>query len=702
MERQSLTGLPVLVVGSALACDKIKSFLLLGDEQQTFMPSTRVIDTSDYGEALQILSEGDTEFAAIITAMDEISPAALRLVEEISRRECGPVIVMTDNREVVMTMRTQGYIFFLPQQNLNGSTLGNTIYAAWEHDHLQDKHEDTSASQQHAEQRFKDMAEHFADWLWEVDKDLKIIFSSSRKRPTEEGEQKSNFLNCFLPDERNRMEEDFAQLAKEPKPFYDREYWSFDNYGTRVCWSISGVPVFTQTGEFAGYRGIGRDISLQKASADQLYYLANHDPLTGLYNRGRFCEELSRFMRLSRRSEREGAIVLVDIDHYKYINETHGHEVGDKLLTHFAQILRDNLRSGDMIARMGGNEFGILLPELRASDIEYRMNSLMDAVNRKPLTIAQGNEISFAISAGVTRFPLDGHTADELLSKANVALKEAKEKGRSRYAIFDGSQMQQQNMSRTLEGLDLVNACLQEESERMVLHYQPIVSLNGGKKNEFYEVLVRMIDDDGELVAPIKFIEVAEQFGLIGQIDRVVTERALKMLKAWHKTGRKVHLSVNISGKTFDDDDALEAIAKALDEHKLPEGAVVFEITETAVLRDMARVRRVIADFKRRGAHFALDDCGAGYSSFNYIRHLDLDYIKIDGTFIRNLHKNDDDDAFVKALRDVARKMKILTVAEMVENEQTAEKLKQLGVDFAQGYFYSVPMPTIPEDDTVH
>jgi diguanylate cyclase (GGDEF)-like protein len=655
--------------------------------------------------ARQIAQEG-SGFAACLLYVPQEEADWLDFLRDIAEEKlllAGPPVILTDARAVVLACQEMGFTHFLPFEDLNSSLLTDTIHAAQEHFTLKLANRELAQQHRAAQQRFQDVADQFADWLWEIDAELTLLFTSSRKRPSQGAEVGSKFTQCFLPDERIRIEDDFNRLKATPKPFRDVDYWSFDAHGTRMCWSLSGTPVYDDTGEVTGFRGIARDVSDEKSSVDQLYHLANNDPVTGVYNRSRLFDELDRTLRVAQKEERSGAVLLVDVDHFAYINETHGHRVGDKLLVHIAQVLKDNIRSGDIIGRMAGDEFALIMPDVPRADISYHTNRLRDALQASNFPMETGT-LSFNVSVGVVRFPQHGKTADELLNKVFQMVGEAKEKGRNRIEIFKEAHTGTSVKAKNLEWLDFVSRCLDEEEERLVLYYQPIVPLNSQGHKQFYEVLVRMVDHNGDLVVPTKFISAAEDFGIVNKIDRTVTTRSIEMLKLWHKQGRDVHLSINISARTFDDEDFLTDIAKQLEESGLPKGALVFEITETSLLRDLALVRQFIARMREAGASFALDDCGVGYSSFNYIRHLDLDYIKIDGSFIRNLHISSEDDAFVTALRDVARQKEILTVAEMVEHVETATRLREMGIDYGQGFYFAEPGPEIddPDDDTVH
>jgi diguanylate cyclase (GGDEF)-like protein len=451
-------------------------------------------------------------------------------------------------------------------------------------------------------------------------------------------------------------------------------------------------------GTVVGFRGVARDISSQKANTDQIYYLVNHDALTGVMNRQRVQDELTRTLRAAKRESRSGVLVVLDVDRFSYINQTHGHLLGDKYLIHLAQVLKDNVRTGDVVARLDGDTFAVLLRDVRVEDVSPRLERLQAALAARPLPTEAG-ALTLNVSGGAACYPRDADNADALLANAVDALTRAKQRGPHKIETYDPAATQEHVAEGHLEWVEMVNECLEAHEQRMVLYYQPIVPLSGpaiATKVEHYEVLLRLIDREGALVAPGKFMATAEEFGLVGKIDRIVTLRAIEMLRFWQSQGRKVHLSVNLSGKTFDNNEFLKVAKEAMQAAQLPPKALVFEITETALLRDLQQVKTFMTELRALGAGFALDDCGVGYSSFNYIRQLELDFIKIDGSFVRNLHLNGDDQAFVKALADVAKQKNISTVAEMVEHEAAMTALQGIGIDFGQGYFFAPPQPELP------
>ena len=687
---------PLLIVGDDSAVSKLRTYVRASGGPISAAP---LQEAETAAAARKCLRDEEYPANVMLLCMPHADVEWMDLLKEIEtfKLNCA-VVILTDDRTAILSARELGYAFFLPYEDLSANMLTETIQTAQEHHYLSQTNKELSVLYKEAERRFQDVADQFADWLWEIDDKMNILFSSSRKRPAQGAEVGGKFTTCFLPEEKVRIEDDFAQLARNPKPFHDQDYWSFDAYGTRMCWSLSGVPVKDEEGNVKGFRGIARDISNEKASTDKLYYLANNDMVTGVYNRSRFFDELARQIRQAERDDREGILVLIDVDRFAYINEAHGHDVGDKLLVHMAQVIQDNLRSGDVAARVAGDEFALILPDVPEADVEYRVNRILEAFASRPMPI-EGATLSYNVSVGVTRYPFHANNADLLFSRTSQVLGGAKDKGRNRIEVFSDTTEADANKAESLEWLDFISKCLSEEEDKVVLHYQPIVPLDNRGYKEFYEVLVRMIDPDGNIISPMKFIEAAENFGMVTKIDRIVATRSIEMLKKWHKQGRQVHLSINLSAKTFDDDAFLKDISQLLAESGLPEKTVIFEITETSLLRDLARVREFMARMKEAGAGFALDDCGVGYSSFNYIRHLDLDFIKIDGSFIRNLHISDDDDAFVQALHDVARRKKINTVAEMVEHNETVSKLQKMGIEYGQGFYFATPKPDLPDDD---
>lgn len=687
----------LLGVGSPDLIAKVQGFLRAGGGAF----STHTIETIATTPQFEAHAKAATpDICAVLVCVSSLTPDLEALYRACITLPHVAVLTLSDSAEVVDTARQYGQPVVMAMAALNPAMLNAGLLQALEFQNVRAQRDRLQAMYDMAEDRFRDMADLFADWLWEVDEALTLRFSSTRKRPAHGGVKGALLTESFLPEEKLRIEDDFAELIRAPRAFHDRDYWSADAYGGRICWSVSGVPVLDPAGKLHGFRGVARDVSNVRAATDQIYYLVNHDPLTGVANRQRFQDELTRTLRVAARERREGALLLLDVDRFAYVNHTYGHLTGDKMLIHLAQVLKDNVRTGDVVARLDGDQFAVLLRDVRPEDVDGRIERLQHMLAGRPLMIESGS-LSLNMSGGVALYPADADGADTLLANALSALEKAKVRGPRRIERFDAvtAATQKAEHHGQLEWVELLNECLTNHNTRMVLYYQPIVPLGGPavqSRIEHYEVLVRLIDRDGNIIPPGRFIAVAEEYGLVSKIDTLVTARAIDMLKVWHAQGRQVSLSVNLSGKTFDDPAFLTTAKKTLADAQLPEKSLVFEITETALLRDLQMVKAFMSELRSVGAGFALDDCGVGYSSFSYIRQLELDVIKIDGSFVRNLHMSDDDQAFVKALSDVARQKNISTVAEMVEHEAAMIALQKLGIDFGQGFYFAAPAAEIP------
>jgi diguanylate cyclase (GGDEF)-like protein len=545
-----------------------------------------------------------------------------------------------------------------------------------------------------AERRFSDMVANTSDWLWEIDLDLNYVYFhiGNKSQGMYNSYQGEKFQKSFVPDEEHRIQRLFKRLYKDPQPFQSEEFWGKDLSG-KICWSVSGVPVYNLEGRFVGYRGISRNISAEKNSQNQVYWLGNHDPITGLFNQTRFYNELSRTLQSLRKYEREGVLAIVDIDQFKLINSQYNNEVGDNYLMHIGNLLKQFIRQGDIVSRITSDKFAVMMPEISIEDAKAALGHLVGEVSTKKMDY-KGVKISATVSIGMVNFPEHGMNSAELIRKAEVATKRAKEKGRNRLHVFNPAEHNDSSIAKSLEMIDFISDSL--ANNRLVLYYQPIVLLSDTSNIARYEVLMRMIDRKGNVVQPTEIIQAAEDFGMHTQIDTVVATKAIEQAKKWyHEDGKRVVLAINLSGLSFDDDELIEKLCFMVKNANLPEGTIVFEITETAALRDLSKAQAAIADLKRHGCYFALDDFGTGYASFHYVKNLDVDFIKIDGSFIRNITTSSEDHVFVKALYNVASEMKIKTIAEMVEDLPTANLLHEIGIDYAQGYYFGKPLPQL-------
>ncbi|HLI60247.1 MAG TPA: EAL domain-containing protein [Solirubrobacteraceae bacterium] len=433
------------------------------------------------------------------------------------------------------------------------------------------------------------------------------------------------------------------------------------------------------------------DISERKRFETHLRHLADHDALTGLLNRHRFESELARVTAEVARYRRRASLLVLDLDGFKDVNDRFGHPVGDELITRIGALLRDTLRTTDVVARLGGDEFIAILPEAGPADAKRLANRILEAV-RDCGQIAVGDEhAQITASIGLTSFDGDtGLTGAELVAEADVALYEAKAEGRNRRVLYDRSRPRREPGAGGRSWTERLRDAVQRD--RFVLHAQPIRGICA-EETARYELLLRLRDADGQLIPPGAFLESAERFDLMGEIDRWVLRRALELLEAHERAGHDISLSVNLSGRTMNDPDLTQELAALLTTHPIAPGRLILEVTETAAIVNIDRARELAANLRALGCRFALDDFGSGFASFSYLKHLDFDYLKIDGEFIRHLSRTPTDQVVVRAVVDIARGLETRTVAEFVGDDPTVELLRALGIDYGQGFHLGRPGP---------
>jgi diguanylate cyclase (GGDEF)-like protein/PAS domain S-box-containing protein len=453
--------------------------------------------------------------------------------------------------------------------------------------------------------------------------------------------------------------------------------------------SVTAVPHRSDEGEIELLSFIARDQSERKRFDDHLSFLADHDPLTSLYTRKRFVEELGREIARSQRSGAPGAVVLVDLDDFKYVNDTQGHRNGDRLLASLAQLLRETVRANDLLARLDGDEFAILLTETQPSRVDFVVERLLKSVRNHFVHVGE-QPVGITASAGIAFFPEQGLSAEDLLARADQALARAKQQGRDQFAIFKPDEGWQARVDSRLSGERLIREALARG--RFVLHAQPILDL---KSNEVvqYELLIRMLGEQNQLVPPASFLGIAERFGLIRSIDRWVVRQAIRLISEQRAMGNYIRLSVNLSAKSIGDLELTTHIEQELSEGGVDPGQLTFEITETTTVNDADRSKIFAIALKQIGCRLALDDFGVGYNSMQQLKHLPVDYLKIDGSFIRELPSNKTDQLLVRAMVDVARTLKKRTVAEFVSSAEILKLVRDSGIDFAQGFFVGKPEP---------
>jgi diguanylate cyclase (GGDEF)-like protein/PAS domain S-box-containing protein len=429
-----------------------------------------------------------------------------------------------------------------------------------------------------------------------------------------------------------------------------------------------------------------QDISDRKQAEGRLVYLTDHDFLTGAFNRRRFEQELYREIERSRRYPTGGAVVLLDLDNFKEINDAFGHHAGDDLLKGITAALRARIRHTDVLARFGGDEFAVLLPEVTIEEAEVVAVELVKALGQH--TSALGDQvIRVTASAGVAAF--HGLSDIQVLAHADHAMYEAKKGGRNRVVLYAPSTAGRLRATDRVDEVDRLRRALQDQ--RFELYCQPILDLQTDQVSQ-YELLLRLRDDD-DVVVPGVFLYAAERFGLIQAIDAWVIGEAVRLIGEHTRAGREIALAVNLSGKSIGDREVAAIAERAISEHAIDATRLIFEVTESTVIANIEDAKRFAARMRRLGCRFALDDFGSGFGSFFYLKNLPFDYIKIDGNFVRGLGQSRTDQLIVEAIARIAEGMKKQTIAEFVTDDAGLAVLKQAGVDFAQGYHIGRPAP---------
>jgi diguanylate cyclase (GGDEF)-like protein/PAS domain S-box-containing protein len=431
-----------------------------------------------------------------------------------------------------------------------------------------------------------------------------------------------------------------------------------------------------------------QDISDRKHDAQRLEFMVDHDFLTGLFNRRYFEQELSREVERARRYSTPGAVLLIDLDNFKDLNDAFGHIAGDDVLKEIAELLKHRIRQTDTLARIGGDEFGVLLPQSDAGRAMVVADELVKALSRKT-AIQADQKMSITASVGISLF--DGLNAAEVLSCSDLAMYEAKQAGRNRYVMHRSGNAGKNSGYALLTEAERIHQAIEEN--RFLLYCQPILDLRTMEVRQ-HELLIRLPGSDGcECLSPKSFLYIAERLGLILGIDCWVVREATTLIAAHARAGRRLVLNVNISGKSLGDPRLSEVIEGALVETGINPACLILELTETAAIANLEQARAFADRLHGCGCQIALDDFGAGFASFYYLKNFPFDYLKIDGEFIRDLTANPVSQLIVNTVVGIARGMSKKTVAEFVGDANTAQMLCDSGVDYAQGYLIGLPRP---------
>lgn len=460
--------------------------------------------------------------------------------------------------------------------------------------------------------------------------------------------------------------------------------------GQEIAIEDSAAPIRDRAGRIIGSVMVFHDVSKERRLRRALAYQAYHDALTGLINRREFENRLNGALSSAKTQDMKHVLMYLDLDQFKVINDTCGHQAGDRLLKHITGLLQTRLRGTDVIARLGGDEFGVLLENCSAGQALPIADNLRQAI-RDFRFMWNDTALNVGVSIGFVEINKDSESIVSLMSAADVACYAAKDSGRNRVHAYQPDDVPQRH--REMQWVSrITRAC---EENRLELYFQPIVPIGAYHDDrEHYELLLRMRGEEGEIVTPGEFIPAAERYSLMPAIDRWVIQHALGVLAHYRSDSALVKpytISINLSGTSLNEDRFLDFLINELQTHDLSPGAVCFEITETAAIANLAKVVHFMRELKARGCLFSLDDFGSGLSSFMYLKTLPVDFLKIDGQFIQNVTVDRIDRSMVVAISQIGKAMGIKTVAERVESVEVLQTLGEIGVEYAQGYYVAEP-----------
>lgn len=467
-----------------------------------------------------------------------------------------------------------------------------------------------------------------------------------------------------------------------------------NRYGQELAVETTVAPLRNPAEQITGILIVFRDVTENREMARKITYQSSHDILTGILNRTKFEEILHQLIERNKYQPQNHVLFFMDLDRFKIINDICGHFAGDQLLKQVAQLLKEKMRASDTLARIGSDQFGVLLENCPLEKAGEIAEKLCKTIDEAPF-IWNNKLFNIGLSIGIIEIDPLKDNADYILSAADEACHLAKAKGGGRFHVF--SDYEQEFSKRMSDTQWVTKISKSFEENKFHLYCQPIVPLTDESPNgDHYEILLRMEGEANNFIYPAFFMPAAQRYNLMPTIDRWVISNFFAFYKKYYlniATKNLFTCNINLSGASLNDDTFLDYIEEKLKEEQIPPQLICFEITEIVAIANFARAIQFVQRLKALGCRFALDDFGSGFSSFGYLKHIPVDYLKIDGAFVRNMANNSFDLAMVRSINEMGHLMGLKTIAEFVENESTFKLLKMIGVDYAQGYWLANPKP---------
>jgi diguanylate cyclase (GGDEF)-like protein len=454
-------------------------------------------------------------------------------------------------------------------------------------------------------------------------------------------------------------------------------------------------PIRDSTGSITGAVLVFRDVTANREMLDRLTYQARHDGLTGLVNRREFELTLEAQLQHARETGHDHALLYIDLDQFKVVNDTAGHQAGDELLRQLSQVMRQRLRQSDLIARLGGDEFGVLLESCPVQRAEQIASALVQCVADFRFRWMD-RLFTVGASIGVVPITRESDGVADLLIAADTACYIAKEKGRNRIEVYQADNAEVLQRRGENDWVVRIPAALEHDRFRLFAQRIVPVGANPTDSRSSFEILLRLQNQDGALIPPMAFLPAAERYSVMPRIDRWVIRQSLQALQGQPSAQRgnaARHYAINLSGASLSDEHLLAYIRQQFAETGVPPSLLCFEITETAAISHLQAALALVSGLKQLGCAVALDDFGSGMSSFSYLKTFPVDYLKIDGSFVRDLRADRFDCAVVEGINRIGRVLGMQTIAEYVEHPEILNRLTAIGIDYAQGYALHRPEP---------
>lgn len=674
-------------------------------------PGRRIEECGSGRDALQRLDKRDIDVVVLDLRLPDIS--GIEIMDWLTRNRIPTSIIVFSADEsidsAIMALR-QGAFEFI-RKHCDPADLIQSVDRALRQRRMEHEHALMTARLEQSERLHRFLVEQSPDLIYTLDNQGRFVFVNGRVE-TLLGYTREELLGQHFSVIVHEDDIEQAHYAFGERRIGERATSNFEvrlrnkqnsvrNFDNRMIVAIlSSQGIYAadngnNQAQFIGTSGVARDITERKRAEETIAFQAFHDLLTGLPNRTLFLDRLELSITQARRRNQRLGVMFLDIDRFKLINDTYGHPEGDRLLKEFATRVRHCLRSGDTLARQGGDEFTVLLPDIASAEDVAVIARKMLAELKRPFTIAERDFVA-TVSIGIAVYPEDGETPDELIRNADIAMYQTKAQGKNGFLEFRPA-MNTTHIERISLENDLRLAI--KDGDQFELHYQPQINLRQGRITGV-EALIRWHHPTQGLISPDAFIPLAEETGMIAAVSNWVLDAACRQLAEWRSQGHaELRMGINLSPREFERGDLFERIATPMNHHCVPPEAIEIEITESLLMKDAESVIAKVRQLRRTGMGISIDDFGTRYSSLNYLRRFSVSTVKIDQSFVRDLGFSHGSDAIVHAIIGIARSFGLHVLAEGVENEGQQAALLRLGCQEMQGYLFSKPLPATQLED---